>query len=468
MSSRRYALPCFALASISILMACASTADDEPSDTSTAALNDTEAAPELSDPVPDTVSCKATIDRFRELEIVHPAVIQSARASNVTDGPWSFRFLVEQMAPAGTSVSDFVLKMLKTWEVNQVVNGVTVTARPQIDGQVITPWLTASGGTTLDMAKAPFALQAIVYRPDLHSPDCSTGGEGRFVFGVTTQSGQTLPFTMIFEYHLPVSDKVTPHVWAQRWHALHNLDIVHADAATTTHVSFNAQLEKITRLFNTRGAMPTGPNGNAISQVRTNEIALAGPWQLREFHLVANRAGAAFLLPAVTAQSATQDLNNTQILHDYISDNKSAINDGTILIKNRYTDTLNGTTQTVSILGPHSDEDGSRWMSQDPTTLRNPNPIDSTTMTNFNFLTCNGCHNLENVQIDGFYHVDPQIPANGSDRTAGSNKLSPFLLGNADVPSDLSRRAKVMNALICQTACPAAPLVTGPEAARVE
>lgn len=462
-------LPFLGAVSLSALMACGDNGEEPNADTSAAALTDPDSEPELADPVPDTPTCTAKIDRFRELEIVHPSVIQSARASNATDGPWSFRFLVEQMAPPDMSVSDFVLKLLRTWETDQTVNGVTVSARPSIDSVVINPWLQASGGTTLDMAKAPFVLQSIVYRPDLHSPDCSTGGEGRFVFGVTDQNHNPLRFTMIFEYHLPVTDAVTPHVWANRWHKLHNLDIVHPDAATAQNLSFNAQLERITRQFNTRGAMPSGPNGNAISQVRSNEIALGGVWQLREFHLIAKTVNHGLLVPAVTAQSPTQaGLNNTAILHDYISDNAAAINDGSIVIKNKYTDTINGQTQTVSILGPHSDEDGIRWMVPDPTTPRNPKPIDATTLKNFNFLTCNGCHNLENVEIDGFYHVDPTILASGTDRTAGSNKLSPFLLGNANTPSDLTRRAKVMVGLICKTECPTTPLVTGPEAARVE
>ena len=460
-------LPCLAIGSISILMACSDSADVDPNaDTSVAALTDPGAEPELTDPVPDTPGCAAKIDRFRELEIVHPAVIQSARASNVSDGPWSFRFLVEQMAPAGTSVSDFVMKMLNSWKTDQTVNGVTVSARPNIQSDVIQPWLTASGSqTTLDMSKAPFVLQAIVYRPDLHATDCSTGGEGRFVFGLE-EGGRMVSFTMIFEFHLPVTGTVTPHTWAARFHKLHNLDIVHADTPGDSGLSFNQELETITREFNTRGAMPSGPNGNAISQVRTNEIELAGPWQLREFHLVADKTGAGFLVPATTAQSPTQDINNTQILHDFISDNKDAINNGTIVIKNKYTDTLNGQKQTVSVLGPHSDSDGHPWMQQDPTTPRNPNPIDQTTLTNFNFLTCNGCHNLEGEQIDGFYHVSPLRAATGTDRTAGSNKLSTFLLGNQTVPSDLTRRAKVMSDLICKTECPA-PLA-GPEAARVE
>ena len=61
----------------------------------------------------------------------------------------------------------------------------------------------------------------------------------------------------------------------------------------------------------------------------------------------------------------------------------SAINDGSVVLPPTYTDTIKGVTKTVSILGPNSDEDGTRWQSTDPVTKRNPNKIDATTLTNF-------------------------------------------------------------------------------------
>jgi hypothetical protein len=456
------------VAACGVAAACTSetapAAPDSPPTLSDKLQNDT-----VSDDGDDAQTCAAKISQFNELEIVHPLVVNDPRASNATGGHWSFRFLVEQMAPKGTDPSDFVLALLKSWETPETVNGVTVAARTQIDSVVINPWLTASGGKKLDLAKAPFKLMAITNRLDLLAKDCSNAGEGRFVFGVTDQNGNALSFTMIFEYHLPTGGAVTPHVWAKRWHALHGLDITQGDGKTT----YNDALQGITDLFSTRGSLPSAPNGNAISQVRSNEIALAGPWQLREFHLVDSGSGG-FLVPATTAQSPTQTgLNDTATLHDFISDNAAGIDDGTVVFPPTYTDTIKGVKQTVSILGPNSDEDGSRWQQTDPVTKRNPNPIDATTLTNFSFLTCNGCHNLQNVQIGGFYHVDPFIEGNPKGGVkAGSERLSPFLLGNPNanppIPSDLARRAKVMQGLLCQTSCPTEGLVSGPEGARVE
>src|SRR5690606_2339469 len=48
---------------------------------------------------------------------------------------------------------------------------------------------------------------------------------------------------------------------------------------------YRAELEEMTELVVTREAAPNRGNGSAINQVRTNEIALAKPWELREFAL---------------------------------------------------------------------------------------------------------------------------------------------------------------------------------------
>jgi hypothetical protein len=59
-------------------------------------------------------------------------------------------------------------------------------------------------------------------------------------------------------------------------------------------------LEAITDQFTQAGADPEAvPNQNPLSQLRTNEIALAAPWELREFRLDANNTG---YLKMVTAK----------------------------------------------------------------------------------------------------------------------------------------------------------------------
>jgi hypothetical protein len=188
---------------------------------------------------------------------------------------------------------------------------------------ITNPWKAASGcadpaspatdaSCVLDMTKAPFRLMAIVYRPDLRivaGNDTSTGGEGRFVFevvgptlGVNTASGavevmdatlKPQKFTVIFEYSLPVQDDGATITWAQRWHAL---------GAKAWGNAFNAHLLGVTRDFSGPDQDTRRPNGNALDQLRTNEVALQGArfthagsgfsnakqfWELREFHLTA-------------------------------------------------------------------------------------------------------------------------------------------------------------------------------------
>ncbi len=53
----------------------------------------------------------ASIVPGNELVIVDPTVVHDSRASNAADGPWSFRFLMEQMTPTGTDPADF----LESW-----------------------------------------------------------------------------------------------------------------------------------------------------------------------------------------------------------------------------------------------------------------------------------------------------------------------------------------------------------------
>src|SRR5262249_59164334 len=78
---------------------------------------------------------------------------------------------------------------LQTWQANQTINTFNVPARPNINTQIIQPWLAASGGASLDLGIAPFRLLAIVNRLDLRTGSGGYGGstrnagELRVVFG---------------------------------------------------------------------------------------------------------------------------------------------------------------------------------------------------------------------------------------------------------------------------------------------
>lgn len=69
------------------------------------------------------------------------------------------------------------------------------------------------------------------------------------------------------------------------------------------------------------GLVPARPNGSSISQVRSNEIALSFPWELREFGL--NTAGN--LVERTVAQTPQGPLDGSTRVRDFINDNQAAI-----------------------------------------------------------------------------------------------------------------------------------------------
>lgn len=275
------------------------------------------------------------IDAYKELVITDPRVINApvettfdpARPSGTSRrGAWSFGRLVHNMLPAAdrdsaAAASRLVFEWLRTWETDQSPNPLVspAFARPAIRTLVTARWKAASGCTSpelpstdhscvLDFAKAPFRLIAIVNRPDLRvvaDDGSAIGGEGRFVFqvmgptlGIDAASAEIAvmdaditpqKFTVIFEYSLPVVRNSDTLVWAHRWHGLGSIEFGE---------DFNSTLRGITNGFSGPDLDARRPNGNALNQIRTNEVALMGArfpaagfiaakqfWELREFHL---------------------------------------------------------------------------------------------------------------------------------------------------------------------------------------
>jgi hypothetical protein len=268
----------------------------------------------------------------KELTIIDPSVIESTvettfdpahRSGTDVHGAWSFGRLVHNMLPKAdrnspAAASAFVTRWLQTWEVAQSPNPAVESAAPRthIRDVVLGPWKVASGCTAdassddtcvLDMGKAPFRLVAIVNRPDLRvvARDATAiGGEGRFVFqlmgatygktadgtfGVVDETIRPQKFTVIFEYSLPVKKSEETLAWANQWHHLGDLSF---------GSEFNDALLDITNAFSAPDRDPSRPNGNALDQLRTNEVATQGArfvggvatgtpqyWELREFHL---------------------------------------------------------------------------------------------------------------------------------------------------------------------------------------
>jgi len=384
-------------------------------------------------------SCNVDVQPLRSIEIVHPNVVDDARSNNATGGVWSFRTLIERMAPAGQTDA-FLRGIFESWESNQVVNGETLFARPAVAPVIMNTFqVPGSSPRRFNLANAPFKLIAIANRVDLR--DSTTGGEGRFVFALTSGpngSGFPLSMSVILEFKLPLTGTFnTAEKWAAAWHELDAID------PATNPAAFNAKLQTITDAFSAAGAFPGKPNNSAISQIRTNEIALNGPWQLREFTM--NASG--FMVPATTKNSPNQNLNGSQRLVDFINTDArfNATNDTSFLNINMPED-FNG-----DFLGGKADQGAGNWVLPN-----NENQFSSVRADNFGLLTCNGCHNENKPSGDrSFYHVDP-TSSPGPD---GTGRLSLFMTQGEPSkggrrPAELTRRAQDMGTLLCSNSNP--------------
>ena len=332
-----------------------------------------------------------TVDPARELMITHLSVVEDKALTDGATSPpgaWSFRALMEGVA-GPRDASAMVLAWLRTWERDQTVNGFRVPARPQMRTLVTEPWLRRSGGARLDLAKAPFRLLAIVNRIDLRggTPYAPTSaGEGRFVFGVLGPAGEPLSFTVILEYGLPAADPQAVQGWARSWHALGQVPF---------GARYNRLLATLTQRFTRKGAAPAKPNGSALNQLRTNEIAVGSPWELREFAL---DKATGRLAPATVKQTPDASLNGTAGLADLINKNQASILAGQFVVPARL---LGGASPVDSV-----------WNAAGIKSLQARHL--------FALNTCSGCHQAETAT--GFVHVGP--------RAAGQvAPLSGFLTG---------------------------------------
>jgi hypothetical protein len=389
----------------------------------------------------------SSVDIQRSLMITDPTVVQDpGRTRTACTGPgstsmgkWSFGYLMQEMANTpmtGISASDFTVSWLKTWLSPQSINGWTVAERMQIQSQVIDPWIAASGGSgTLDLSKAPFRLLAIVNRVDLRQNLVYGGGsagEGRFVFGVMAGPNcQVLQFTVIFEYGIKKRGCVDLRNWARQWKDL--------DLNPIGTPAYNAALEAITEQFAKANSDPSKPNGSALNQLRTNEVALTRPWELREFQVGPKGDPLAGFLKEVTVkQTPDITLNRTPTLVNYVNTFTGDILAGTYKVP------LDFPAGTHFLGGSALTDPGVFWN----------NPA-SPTITNrqarflFSFGTCNACHAGETQTA--FTHVKPApfgTPAGLSGFLTGISVVDPADGSPTRPFNDLLRRAGDLDALV--------------------
>jgi hypothetical protein len=403
-------------------------APDRPSDLDRSTLQRTgeadDEAPSVGREVAaDALDCGIAVSTTRELMITDLAVVEdpvrtswNGDPTDPVSGAWHFGKLMTHMAGADDP-SAFVLEWLQIWTSDVVANGQTVPARPAM-GDIIDAWPRLGDGR-LDLTQSPMRLLAIVNRIDLR--DADDAGEGRFVFGVL-DGGSPLQFTVILEYDLPL-DVQTVDAWAAEWHALGTL----APGST----AYNEALQEITDAFSGPGVLPARPNGSAISQVRTNEIALDFPWELRELRI----STAGDLQQRGVALTPIRTVDGTNRLGRFINRREDTILAGTHNVPR----TFEGTPFRAMAITNNIDT----WS----TNLA----VNPEARHLFSLNTCNGCHGAETDTT--FLHVNP--------RSAGAvASLSAFMTGIDVIDpvdgvtvrrfDDLGRRAADLESLLCE------------------
>jgi len=351
------------------------------------------------------------VDPARELMITDLSVVEDPRRTfdvctgrGTRMGAWTFGKLATDMANGLIDPAKMVESWLELWLKDQIVNTFDVPERATgMKNLLLNTWKRTSGGQ-LDLAEAPMRLLAIVNRIDLRGNSVYGGnaGEGRFVFGVLDPSNCAgiPPFTIILEYGVPRLGCPAIHAWAQEWHGLSSIVL--------GTPAFNVALQKITDQFAGANAAPRKPNGSALNQLRTNEIALSGPWELREFHIDAATHG---FFEATVVQTPDLDFLQTQTLKDYIDANETAIIGQTHRVPLTF--------QGAPFLGGNAPNAPMFWSSVPAANSNDARHF-------FSLNTCNGCHGMETETR--FTHVDPRPPG----VPAG---LSKFLIGNGTLAS---------------------------------
>jgi hypothetical protein len=345
------------------------------------------------------------------------------------DGAWAFpRIIKEMTGSSGISPEDFLLQWLKTWTVDQPVNADIIAKRTAINN-IITNWQNLGGGK-FDIKFAPFKLIAIVNRIDLRGSmgyGITNPGEGRLVFAAIQCSGANAsvfgspgkPFMVILEYGLPHKTCKDLLSFANEWVALSGMAL--------GSPAYNSALEKITNQFTLKNTSPSKPNGSSLNQIRTNEVVLAGPWELREFNI----DSVTHHLKNVTTKQEPQlrfnKVHPAQVPADvetmvkFINTNTAAVEANTYTVQ-EIQDGKNFLAGKAHTLDPNN----YHW---NGSAVAGPEFITSDSARFvFSLNTCSGCHGGE-ANTGNFMHVGPGgvagVPA----------VLSKFLTGNPAMSS---------------------------------
>ena len=402
------------IGSLAIAIACRKPSPEPPAQPGPTQPGPTQPGPTQPGPTQPTAH-EVVVNK--ELMITALSVVNDSRGKG-PDGPWSRR---ADDADGGHDRSVEVRRELAEdvggGAESQRVHDCLASANPGARHRPVeakdNPGKTVSDDDwKVDFRNAPFRLLAIVNRLDLmreSTASVESAGEGRFVFGVVDPSGAPLPFAVIFEFEQLATTREQLRGWAQQWHALSTIGSAPFDE------TYKAALQVITDRFSGKNAAPGKPNGSALNQLRTNEIALVLPpgdvsrgWELRKFR-IANGA----LTPVPTRQSPSNAFQNKPTLTQFVrNDNETQILDGTFEIPLAFKGA--SFLAASSIIAPPVK--GFKW-SVPPT-------VNNEARFKVALASCNGCHHQETA-TQNFVHVDNR-PENQE------AALSKFLTGDPD------------------------------------
>jgi hypothetical protein len=342
-------------------------------------------------PPPPPAPICYTIKKEYSLFITDLAVVEDpARTFNPcagtgnANGAWTFKTLMDGLAnfgSTGISTQKFTFYWLDNWIQDLTINGEVVKNRAQktID-MIVGPWIERGSGGAIPastvtiwnwkqlwfqvpedklMAFSPFKLTAIVNRGDLRGNGGYTPGVGkeisqgetRFIYSAINilkgvDCGKPIGdkcfegFNVIFEYRNIKFDCN----FALQWMNLSKPGLVLGSA------TYNTMLEAITKTVTAPNAAPGRPNGSAISQVRTNEIALTNTvdnlfddrsprWQFREFRIQTLPSGLldeVALTNEVAGKYNGADGGNPALMSNWVNANTGAILTGTASVPNQF------------------------------------------------------------------------------------------------------------------------------------
>lgn len=434
------------------------TGDDAAQDGVYSALLDFELGEIQDPPVVSPLSLSTDLDPDKTLFIRDASVVDDpsrtsdpcmSNSSTDASKKWSFGYLMTQIAnqrKTGRTPSDLAMSLLQQWVTQRTINGDVVPARTLIRDRVINPWLTASDNTgKLAMHKAPFRLLGIVNRVDLRQNlffGEGLAGELRFVWGVLDLNKQAADgscnefgsFTLIMEYAV---DKKTPaavKAYAKKWTDLNSM--------TLNSAAYRKALQSITEsvVKAGAGAVKGRANGSALIRIRSNEIELAGPWELREFNLRKPHPARADVglffetdVKQTPANSHPKDHNRSALFAKYVNDREAEILAG----KHNVPHLFDG----VRFRGGASENGIDFWDA--------PGIVNNEARHLVSVNTCNGCHGAETQT--GFLHVFPRLRSQRAELSGfltGIDVTDPVNSTTVRHMHDLDRRAVDLHGLV--------------------